>query len=74
MTLYCPTIKILKKWSGIPESNRRGQLGKLEHNHFANPACWSYNITLSGKKSSQIPKKVIKKAQNGMFCAYIHDS
>ncbi len=27
-----------KKWSGRRESNPRGQLGKLEHNHFATPA------------------------------------
>ena len=26
------------EWSGRTESNRRGQLGKLEHNHFATPA------------------------------------
>ncbi len=26
------------EWSGRRESNPRGQLGKLEHNHFATPA------------------------------------
>ena len=46
-----------KKWSGRPESNRRSQLGKLEHNHFATPASEKSacnKILPNGEKSSAV--------------------
>lgn len=49
----------VKKWSGRPESNRRSQLGKLEHNHFATPAKKVHVITYLRKPKMQ--------ARNGAF-------